>query len=168
MIKQHTNEPTPSRMMTKYDDDDFDDRKSTNEQYPLISNEIDIGQLPVIHARRTASENSLFSTSPSSLHMYDSHSLSASCLIDKDDLTPSNEYIDYQQHMLYDDSQNNQQIYRETTRKDDDESNDLNSSPSPSTTSIGFFDRVKAFVTKPVEIVQEAMENRRKQRSHHH
>ena len=37
---------------------------------------------------------------------------------DKDDLTPSNEYIDYQQQsILYDDSQKNQQIYRETTRQ---------------------------------------------------
>jgi hypothetical protein len=165
IINQHTSEPTPSRMMMEYDDDDANDIKSTNEQYPLISNEIDIGQLPVIHARRTASENSLFSTSSSSVHMYDSHSLSASCLMDKDDLTPSNEYIDHQQHILYDDSHQNQQIYRETTRKDDDETNDFNPSSSPSSTGIGFFDRVKAFVTKPVEIVQEVIENRRKQRS---
>ncbi len=162
IINQHTSEPTPSRMMMKYDEDDTNDIKPTNEQYPLISNEIEIGQLPVIHARRTASENSLFSASPSSIHMYDSHSLSASCLVDKDDLTPSNDYIDYQQQILYDDSQKNQQIYRETTRKDDDD--DRNSSTS-STGGSGFFDRVKAFVSKPVEIVQEAMENRRKQRS---
>ena len=49
--------------------------------------------------------------------------------------------------------------------KDNDDNNDFNPSSSPSSTGIGFFDRVKAFVTKPVEIVQEAMENRRKQRS---
>jgi hypothetical protein len=160
--KQHTNEPTPSRMMMKYDEDDI---KLTTEQYPLISNEIEIGQLPVIHARRTASENSLFSTSSSSIHMYDSHSLSASCLADKDDLTPCNDYIGDQQQALYDESYKNQQIYRETTTKDDDENNEFNSNSSPSTSSPGFFDRVKAFVIKPVEIVQEAMENRRKQRS---
>ncbi|CAF1388326.1 unnamed protein product, partial [Adineta steineri] len=173
LTTEHQSEPTPSRMMTNYVDDTSNNNiKSTNEQYPLISNEIDIGQLPVIHARRTASENSLFSTSSSSLHMYDGHSLSTSCLMDKDDLTPSNEYIDYQQQMLYDDSQKNQQIYRETTRTDDDDNNNnnddmnnINVSTSPSTSSVGFFDRVKAFVTKPVEIVQEAMENRRKQRS---
>lgn len=166
ILNEHTSEPTPSRMMTKYDEDDLNDIKSTNEQYPLISNEIEIGQLPVIHARRTASENSLFSSSSSSVHMYDSHSLSASCLVDKDDLTPSNDYIDHQQQMLYDDVQKNQQIYRETTRKDDDDTNEFNLSSSPSSsTGAGFFDRVKAFVTKPVEIVQEAMENRRKQRS---
>ena len=166
IMDQHTNEPTPSRMMMEYDEDDSNDINSTNEQYPLISNEIDSGQLPVIHARRTASENSLFSTSSSSAHIYDSHSLSASCLVDKDDLTPSNDYIDHhQQSILYDDSQKNQQIYRETTVKDNDDNNDFNPSSSPSSTGIGFFDRVKAFVTKPVEIVQEAMENRRKQRS---
>ena len=83
LLIQHTNEPTPSRMMMEYDEDDSNDIKSTNEQYPLISNEIEIGQLPVIHARRTASENSLFSTSSSSVHIYDSHSLSASCLLIK-------------------------------------------------------------------------------------
>ncbi|CAF1526545.1 unnamed protein product [Rotaria sp. Silwood1] len=167
MYKQHTNEPTPSRMMMKYDEDDTNDIRSTTKQYSLISNEIEIGQLPVIHARRTASENSLFSTSSSSIHMYDSHSLSASCLVDKDDLTPSNDYIDYQQTVFYDDSQKNQQIYRETTTTDDDNQyNNLNTNITSSpTTGIGFFDRVKAFVTKPVEIVQEAMENRRKQRS---
>ncbi|UJR30692.1 hypothetical protein I4U23_018213 [Adineta vaga] len=166
IMRQHQSEPTPSQMMKKYDDDSLNDLKSTNIQYPLISNEIDIGQLPVIHARRTASENSLFSSSSSSLHMYDGHSLSASCLADKDDLTPSNEYIDYQQQILYDDTHKNQQIYRETTRKDvDDDNNDFNQSSSPSTSGGGFFDRVKAFVSKPVEIVQEVMENRRKQRS---
>ena len=160
--KEHTSEPTPSRMMMEYDEDDDNDIKSTTEQYPLISNEIEIGQLPVIHARRTASENSLFSTSSSSIHMYDSHSLSASCLVDKDDLTPSNDYIDYQQQALYDEAQKNQQIYRETTTRDDEENNDSN---SPSTSGPGFFGRMKALVTKPVEIVQEVMENRRKQRS---
>ncbi|CAF3968588.1 unnamed protein product, partial [Rotaria sp. Silwood2] len=170
MYKQHTSEPTPSRMMMKYDEDDTNDTQPTTKQYSLISNEIEIGQLPVIHARRTASENSLFSTSSSSIHMYDSHSLSASCLVDKDDLTPSDEYIDRQQNILYDDSQKNQQIYRETTTTttstDNNEYNNLNTNITSSpTTGIGFFDRVKAFVTKPVEIVQEAMENRRKRRS---
>lgn len=157
---QHTNEPTPSRMMMQYDDEDSQGTRSIPGQYSLISNEIEIGQLPVIHARRTASENSLFSTSSSSIHMYDSHSLSASCLADKDDLTPSNDYIDYQQQALYEDMQKNQQIYRDTTTEENEFKPD-----SPSSSSPGFFDRVKALVTKPVEIVQEAMENRRKQRS---
>ncbi|CAF4882044.1 unnamed protein product, partial [Rotaria socialis] len=40
-----------------------------------------------------------------------------------------------------------------------------NSNPSSSTAGIGFLGRVKALVSKPVEIVQEAMENRRRQRS---
>ena len=160
IFKQHTNEPTPSRMMMTYEEEDSQGNTSNTEQYPLISNEIEIGQLPVIHARRTASENSLFSTSSSSIHMYDSHSLSASCLADKDDLTPSNDYIDYQQQALYEEAQKNQQIYRDTTVED----NDFKSG-SPSSGSPGFFDRVKALVAKPVEIVQEAMENRRKQRS---
>lgn len=164
IFKQHTSEPTPSRMMMKYDEDETNnDLTSTAKQYPLISNEIEIGQLPVIHARRTASETSLISTSSSSIHMYDSHSLSASCLADKDDLTPSNDYIDHHQNVLYEDSQKNQQIYRDTTTTEDSVF-ETNSSP-PSTTGLGFLDRVKAFVTKPVEIVQEAMENRRKQRS---
>ncbi|CAF1448595.1 unnamed protein product, partial [Adineta ricciae] len=167
IVKQHQSEPTPSQMMKKYyDDDESNDLKPSANRYPLISNEIDIGQLPVIHARRTASENSLFSTSSTPLHMYDGHSLSASCLTDKDELTPSNEYMDDQQQILYDESQKNQQIYRETTRKDvDDDNLEFNPSSSPSTSAVGFFDRVKAFVAKPVEIVQEVMENRRKQRS---
>ncbi|CAF4051875.1 unnamed protein product, partial [Rotaria magnacalcarata] len=165
IINQHTNEPTPSRMLMQYDEDDKSDFDLTIKQYPLISNEIEIGQLPVIHARRTASENSLFSTSSSSAHMYDSHSLSASCLADKDDLTPSNDYIDCHQNILYDDSQKHQQIYRDTTTTDDNDFEFSNSNPSSSTAGIGFLDRVKALVSKPVEIVQEALENRRKQRS---
>ena len=167
ILHEHTDEPTPSRMMTKYDDDDDDNNlDSPSKQYPLISNEIEIGQLPVIHARRTASENSLFSTSSSSAPMYESHSLSVSCLADKDDLTPSNDYIDYQQQMLNDETQKNQQIYRETTRQDENEDTlEYPRTSSPVSSSTGFLDRVKAFVSKPVEIVQEAMENRRKQRS---
>ncbi|CAF1456995.1 unnamed protein product, partial [Adineta ricciae] len=167
IVKQHQSEPTPSQMMKKYyDDDESNDRQPSADRYPLISNEIDIGQLPVIHARRTASENSLFSTSSTPLHMYDGHSLSASCLTGQDELTPSNEYMDDQQQILYDESQKNQQIYRETTRKDvDDDNNEFNPGSSPSTSAVGFFDRVKAFVAKPVEMVQEVMENRRKQRS---
>ena len=160
IFTQHMNEPTPSRMMMKYDEEDSQGTGSAPEQYSLISNEIEIGQLPVIHARRTASENSLFSTSSSSVHMYDSHSLSASCLADKDDLTPSNDYIDHQQQALYEETQKNQQIYRDTTTEDNEFK-----SQSPSSSGPGFFDRVKAFVAKPVEIMQEAMENRRKQRS---
>ncbi|CAF4205009.1 unnamed protein product, partial [Rotaria socialis] len=166
IINQHTNEPTPSHMLMKYEEDDTSDFDLTTKQYPLISNEIETGQLPVIHARRTASENSLLSTSSSSAHMYDSHSLSASCLADKDDLTPSNDYIDYHQNILYDDSQKHQQIYRDTTTTTDDNDFEFsNSNPSSSTAGIGFLGRVKALVSKPVEIVQEAMENRRRQRS---
>ena len=166
IIEQHTSEPTPSRMIMTYDEDNSNDNKPINRQYLLISNEIEIGQLPVIHARRTSSENSLFSTSSSSssspVHMYNSHSLSASCLIDKDDIKASKEYVDYQQHIPYDDSQLSREVYRDTTKSDDENDNsDLASSSA--TVEIGFFDRVKAFVTKPAEIVQEAMENRRKQ-----
>jgi hypothetical protein len=56
VLNQHNMEPTPSQMLGKYDDDDdFQRTKSATElQYPLISNELEIGQLPVIHARRTA------------------------------------------------------------------------------------------------------------------
>ena len=171
ILAQHADEPTPSRMSAMtFDKDELEPTARHEQLYPLISNEIETGQLPVIHARRTASENSLYSNPSSTIQMYDNHSFSASCLANKDDLTPSNEYLDhYQQQMLYDvDSQKNQQIYRATTRHeddDDDEHYEFNQNGSPSTNGVGFFDRVKAFVSKPVEIVQEAMENRRKQRS---
>ncbi|UJR15901.1 hypothetical protein I4U23_002824 [Adineta vaga] len=88
------------------------------------STENDINQ--IVAPRRTTSENSLHSTS--SLHVYETHSLSTSCLIDKDDLTPS----------------------------DNDQ--------EPTTNNGGFLERVKYLVNKPMEIVQEAMENLGKQR----
>ncbi|CAF4589811.1 unnamed protein product, partial [Rotaria socialis] len=48
-----------------------------------------------------------------------------------------------------------------TTTTDDNDFEFSNSNPSSSTAGIGFLGRVKALVSKPVEIVQEAMENRR-------
>ncbi|CAF5007288.1 unnamed protein product, partial [Rotaria socialis] len=67
------------------------------------------------------------------------------CLADKDDLTPSNDYIDYHQNILYDDSQKHQQIYRDTTTTTDDNDFEFsNSNPSSSTAGIGFLGRVKA------------------------
>ena len=146
ILNEHAQEPTPSRMMGHFNDEDEEEnllsrtKSNVEQQYPLISNELEIGQLPVIHARRTASENSLYSNSSSSAHMYDSHSLSTSCLTDKDDLTPSNDYPEQ----------------RPTPKPEEEEE---------TTSNVGFFDRMKALVTKPVELVQEAIENRRKQRS---
>ena len=164
VLNQHNTEPTPSQMIGKYDDDEDDEsfqrtKSAAEHHYPLISNELEIGQLPVIHARRTASENSLYSNSSSSAPIYDNQSLSTSCLADKDDLTPSNEYTPEQKQFFYDDAQKNQETDRSSTTTDD-----VHVQSAPPAT-IGFFDRVKAFVSKPVEIVQEAMEGRRKQRS---
>ncbi|CAF0736894.1 unnamed protein product, partial [Didymodactylos carnosus] len=48
--------------------------------YHMIQREIETEQLPVMHARRTISENSLYSTSSSSVPMNNSNSLSNSCL----------------------------------------------------------------------------------------
>ncbi|CAF3397944.1 unnamed protein product [Rotaria socialis] len=99
------------------------------------STETELNQL---YTRRTTSDNSLYSTS--SIHTCDNHSLSASCLVDGNDLT--------------------------TPTKDDDDDDDDNEQNSlMKATGARPFDRVKSFVSKSVDMVQETIDNRHKQRT---